>query len=232
MHEHSGHEPGRAERILLSWSGGKDSALALHELLRDERVEVAGLLTTVTEGYDRVSIHGVRRGLLHRQAAALGRELHEIYIPKNASNEEYEARMVAALEAWHARGVTAVAAGDLFLEDVRAYRERLFRRAGFGARFPLWGLPTERVAARFLELGYQAVLTCVDGDVLDGSFAGAAYDEALLARLPEGVDPCGERGEFHTFVHAGPIFSSPVLYSRGEVVLRDERFWFADLIEP
>jgi uncharacterized protein (TIGR00290 family) len=217
------------ERIILSWSGGKDSALALHQLRASPRFEVAGLLTTVTEEYDRISMHGVRRRLLERQAGALGLPLTTVGIEPAAANRSYETRMEAALAGVRERGIRTVAFGDLFLEDVRRYREEMLARVGMAALFPLWGRDTDALAREFLDLGFRAVLTCVDGEQLDGAFVGRGFDAALLRDLPPGADPCGENGEFHTFVHAGPGFREPVPFRRGEVVLRDERFWFCDL---
>ncbi len=222
------------EDVLLAWSGGKDSALALYVLRQRADVRVAALLTTVTEGYDRVSMHGVRRALLERQAAALGLPLHVVTIPQQASMESYGARMEAALRAWQARGVNACAFGDLFLEDVRAYREANLARIGMKAIFPLWGRDTQELAAWFLALGFRAVVTCVDARRLDPALAGREIDADFLAQLPPHVDPCGENGEFHSFVCAGPIFRQPVPCLRGEVVARDTHFYFCDLlpVEP
>jgi uncharacterized protein (TIGR00290 family) len=219
--------------VLMAWSGGKDSALALQEVLRDERYRVVSLLTTVTAGYDRISMHGVRRDLLHRQAQALGLPLEEVRISPHASNEEYERQMEATLTAARARfaGLDAVVFGDLFLADIRAYRERMLARIGMQGLFPLWLQDTRALATDFVRQGYKAVLACVDSQVLSGTFAGREFDEALLADLPPGVDRCGENGEFHTFVYAGPIFREPVLHRRGEIVVREGRFVYCDLVE-
>jgi uncharacterized protein (TIGR00290 family) len=209
------------ERILLSWSGGKDSCLTLAELLRDETRSVAALLTTVTEGYDRVSMHGVRRTLLEQQAAALGLPLQVASIPQNASNQTYESRMEVAFEQFRTEGVTAIAFGDLFLADVRRYREEWLARTGMMPVFPIWHCDTRDLAFRFIDQGFKAVLTCVDTRVLDCSFAGRTFDRGLLADLPTTTDPCGENGEFHTFVYGGPIFHRDIPVTRGEVVQRD-----------
>lgn len=222
----------RRERVLLSWSGGKDSALALDVLARDPSVDVVGLLTSVTRGFERVSIHGVRRELLAAQATALGLPLTESVLEPSCSNEAYEAAFLRALDEaqrLHA-GVDAVAFGDLFLDDVRAYRERLLSGTHLAPRFPLWGEPTPAVARRCVALGIEARLVCVDTTQLPETFAGRAFDHALLADLPAAVDPCGERGEFHTFVANGPGFSARVAYAVGEVVRRDDRFVYCDLL--
>jgi uncharacterized protein (TIGR00290 family) len=191
----------------LSWSGGKDSALALWTLRR-EQLEPEALITTVTESYGRVSMHGVRRELLARQAQALGIPLVEVVIPPACVNEVYEARMAEAFAAAPLSGVEAVAFGDLFLEDVRTYREERLAAGGKRGLFPLWGRDTSALAREVLDAGFTATLVCVDPRALDRAFAGRAYDEQLLAELPPGVDPCGENGEFHTFVSAGPILPS------------------------
>jgi uncharacterized protein (TIGR00290 family) len=219
--------------VILSWSGGKDSALALHALAQDPSVRVAGLLTTVTAEYDRVSIHGVRRVLLHAQADRLGLPLFEARIKAATSNAEYEAAFMASLAQVRQQqpGVSHVAFGDLFLDDVRAYRERLLAGTGWTPLFPIWGEDTASLARRFIDDGFAARLVCVDTTQLDGAFAGRAFDAQLLADLPSAVDPCGERGEFHTFVSDGPPFSAPVAYSSGAKVLRDARFMFCDLVE-
>jgi uncharacterized protein (TIGR00290 family) len=195
-------------------------------------VQVVGLLTSVTRGYDRISIHGVRRSLLEEQVRAIGLPLLEISLEPACSNADYEAAFSAALsEALDRFGpVDRIAFGDLFLEDVRAYRERLVASLAWIPLFPLWGLETGSLAKRFVAAGYRARLVCVDTTQLDGRFAGRAFDDSLLAELPESVDACGERGEFHTFVADGPSFSRPVAYELGETVLRDERFAYCDLL--
>jgi uncharacterized protein (TIGR00290 family) len=214
--------------ILLSWSGGKDSAVALHALRASEDFEPAGLLTTITESYDRISIHGVRRDLLERQAESIGLPLHPVLIPKDCTNEIYEDRLAAAVREIQAQGIHHVAFGDLFLEDLRAYRERQMTALGLEPVFPLWMRDTTELAREFVHLGFQAVLVCVDTNVLDPVFAGRAFDEDLLRDLPADVDPCGENGEFHTFTHAGPIFRKPIGIRLGRVEGRG-RFWFRDL---
>jgi uncharacterized protein (TIGR00290 family) len=220
-------------RVHLSWSGGKDSAFALHQLRNDSRYEVVSLITTVTRDYDRISIHGVRRSLLAAQAAALGLPVHEVEIPAAASNAIYEAATLEALERLTPNypDVTTLAFGDLFLEDVRAYREQLLARSRFTPLFPIWGLDTAVMAREVIALGFVATLVCVDTHALDAAFAGRRFDGALLDELPAAVDPCGERGEFHTFVSDGPGFSRPIPLDVGPNVMRDGRFIYCDLAE-
>lgn len=212
----------------LSWSGGKDSALSLWTM-REQGIEPQALITTVTDGYDRISMHGVRRELLAAQAEALGVPLVEVPIPPSCVNEVYEARMADAFAAPPLADVQAVAFGDLFLEDIRAYREQRLAASGRRGMFPLWGRDTSELAREFIAAGFEARIACLDPRALPASFAGRAYDESLLADLPAEVDPCGENGEFHTFVSAGPIFSEPVACETGEVVER-EGFVFCDLL--
>ena len=216
------------ERIVLGWSGGKDSSLALQRILADGLHEVAALLTTCTEGFRRVSMHGVRCSLLTRQAAALGLPCRKVFIPRECSNEDYERLMRGACCEFKAAGISRVAFGDLFLEDIRAYRDRMLAQIGMTALYPVWGIDTARLAREFIRDGFRARLVCVDSAQLDGSFAGRAFDEALLRDLPATADPCGENGEFHTFVHDGPIFQKPVSCDVGRIVRRGN-FHFADL---
>jgi uncharacterized protein (TIGR00290 family) len=218
------------EQILVGWSGGKDSAMALYELKQKKEVEVAALLTTVTEGYDRISMHGVRRKLLVEQAGALGYPLEEISIPQSCTNEIYEQRMQDTLEKYRRQGISAAAFGDLFLEDVRAYREERMSRIGMRCIFPVWGRPTAELARQFVGLGFKAIVVCVDTNAIDREFAGREYDLDLIRDLPATADPCAENGEFHTFVYDGPIFSKPVAAKRGEKVLRENRFYYCDLV--
>ena len=219
-------------QVVLSWSGGKDSALALHALQQDPGFQVVALLTTVTEGYDRISIHGVRRALLRAQAGRLGVRLFEARLPASSSNETYERVFLAALREISAAYPAAahIAFGDLFLEDVRAYRERLIRDTGWTPVFPLWKQDTRALANRFVSDGFAARLVCVDTTQLTPDFAGRMFDTQLLADLPPSVDPCGERGEFHTFVYDGPPFAETVEHRCGERVLRDGRFMYCDLL--
>ena len=215
------------QRVLLAWSSGKDSAFALH-VLRAQGVAVAGLLTTINEAFERVAMHAVRLDLLRAQAEAVGLPLVEVRIPSPCPNETYEAAMSAAMADARERGITAVAFGDLFLEDVRRYREERLATTGLRPLFPLWGRPTRALAEEMIALGQKAVLTCVDPRALPSAFAGRAFDADLLADLPGGVDPCGENGEFHSFAWDGPAFLKPVPVRVGEIALRDG-FVFADL---
>ena len=214
--------------LALSWSGGKDSALALWTLREELGQEPAALLTTFTEDYDRVSMHAVRKDLLRAQAQATGIDLVEIGIPAACVNEVYEERMTQAFARPPLDQATTIAFADLFLEDVRAYREQRLTAANRKALFPLWGHDTTALAHQFIEAGFKATLVCVDPRQLDPSFVGRPFDQSLLSDLPPHVDPCGENGEFHTFVHAGPIFDAPIEMELGEAVMRDG-FVFQDL---
>jgi uncharacterized protein (TIGR00290 family) len=217
--------------VVLSWSGGKDSALALDALLRDPEVEVSGLLTSITRDYDRISVHGVRRSMLEAQVERLGLPLFEISLLPVSTNDTYETAFHAALDQIRSElpEISHIAFGDLFLEDVRAYRERLLCGTGFEPMFPLWGLDTSTLAKRFVDDGFRAHIVCVDTTQLAADFAGRSFDHDLLADLPSTVDPCGERGEFHTFVSAGPPFKEPVPCRIGSRVLRDNRFMYCDI---
>lgn len=216
-------------KVIVGWSGGKDSALALYETLKSG-MEVLELLTTVIQDSDRVSVHDVRRVLLEQQAEALGLPLEKMHITKGASNREYEQELLALLRSYRNRKVLAVIFGDIFLEDVRRYREEMLARIGMHGIYPLWGRNTRELAEKFIVLGFKAVITVVDSHVLGKEFAGREFDRQFLADLPAGVDPCGENGEFHTFVYNGPIFNKPVEFAKGEVTLVDNRFWHCDLI--
>ncbi|HXT98659.1 MAG TPA: ATP-binding protein [Polyangia bacterium] len=216
-------------KALLAWSSGKDSAWTLHVLRAQNEVEVVGLLTTINQVFDRVAMHAVRTELLRAQAEAAELPLWPVPIPWPCSNAEYEAAMAAAMARARADGITHVAFGDLFLEDVRRYREERLAPTGVTPLFPLWGTPTDALARRMVEGGLRARLTCVDPKSLDARFAGRDFDAALLAELPATVDPCGEGGEFHTFAYAGPMFRRPIPIRTGEIVTRDG-FVFADLL--
>ena len=217
------------EPAILSWSGGKDSTIALEEVLRSKELQISTLLTSVTGGYERISIHGVRRSLLEQQVRSLRLPLETVELSPRSSNEEYEERYGATLLAHRAKGIKTVVYGDLFLEEIRRYREAQLGKLGMRAIFPLWYRDTTELARGFIERGYRAVLTCIDGQALGEEFAGREFDATLLRDLPPEVDPCGENGEFHTFVYDGPLFAEAVRFERGEVVLRDKRFWYCDL---
>ncbi len=219
-----------AKRILLSWSSGKDSAWALHLLRHRDDFEVCALLTTITRDHGRVSMHAVRETLLDAQAAALGLPVRKIYLPARCSNEEYEEGMAVALAEARKEGIEGIAFGDLFLEDVRKYREEKLAPTGVTPYFPLWGTSTRKLADSMVESGLRAYLTAVDLRALDRSFAGRSFDRSLLDALPQSVDPCGENGEFHTFAYAGPMFSEPLSVAPFEVVERDG-FAFCDVRE-
>ncbi len=218
------------EKVLFTWSGGKDSAMALYELEMNEGYEIAALLTTVTEDFDRISMHGVRTALLEQQAESLRLPLEKVYITGNSSNEAYEARMRDKLAHYQGRGISSVVFGDVFLEDVRKYREGNLAKIGMRGIFPLWERDTTELAHTFIDLGFDAVVTCVDSNVLDRKFAGRVFDERFLSELPDNVDPCGENGEFHSFVYDGPIFRERIPYRKGKTVLRDNRFYYCDLL--
>jgi uncharacterized protein (TIGR00290 family) len=230
------------EPTLFCWSGGKDSALALHTLLQQKQFQVVALLTTITQGQfpgfvltnpgstdDRIAMHGVRRELLYRQAHSLRLPLREVCIPPQCVNPIYEARMEKALRLFYNQGVRTVAFGDIFLEDLRVYREKNLARIGMTALFPLWKRDTRELIRYFHEQRFRAIAACIDSKVLDPSFAGRELDESFFRDLPPHADPCGENGEFHTFVFDGPIFQSPIPVRTGEVVNRDG-FVFCDLL--
>ena len=218
--------------VVLSWSGGKDSALALQALRRNPDIEVAALLTSVTREYDRISVHGVRRSLLDAQVERLRLPLFEIELPASCTNDVYEAAFYSTLAEIRKelRDVSHIAFGELFLEDVRAYRERLLADSGVDPLFPIWGEDTTALARRFIDDGFAARIVCVDTTQLDSSFAGREFDAKFLADLPASIDPCGERGEFHTFVSDGPGFTAAIDYRVGEKVLRDDRFMYCDIL--
>ncbi len=215
--------------IYMCWSGGKDSSLALYELRKAGEYNVVALVTTITEDYNRISMHGVRVALLEQQAESLGLPLKKVFIPKEASNEIYEARMKSLLEAGLHEGVDTVAFGDIFLEDLKIYREKNLAQLGMKGLFPIWKRDSSELAQSFIDLGFKAALACIDTQYLEPSFAGRIYDSSLLRDLPSNVDPCGENGEFHSFAFAGPIFKNPIPHTLGEVVRRD-RYVFCDLV--
>jgi diphthamide synthase (EF-2-diphthine--ammonia ligase) len=215
------------KRVLLSWSSGKDSAWTLHLLRRDPTIEMVGLLTTLNTEFQRVAMHGTRRSVLEAQAAAAELPLWIVPLPWPCSNEVYEQRMTEACNRAIAEHVDAVAFGDLFLADVRAYRETQLKPTGLEPLFPLWEIPTDKLAREMIAGGLRAKLACIDTKQLASTFAGRDFDEALLQDLPSETDPCGERGEFHTCVYAGPMFTAPLNIEPGEIVNRDG-FVFAD----
>lgn len=218
------------ERVVLSWSGGKDSTMAAYQLLASRKYEIAELLTTVTEEFDRISMHGVRRELLEEQAQYLGIPLRIMTIPKDCTNEIYEARMRETLGNYQAQGITKMAFGDLFLQDVKQYRDERLAQAGMTGVYPLWMRDTDELVRTFIGLGFKAILACVDTEAIDASFAGREIDHALLADLPETADPCGEYGEYHSFVYAGPIFKQAIACKAGATVRRTARFNYCDIV--
>ncbi len=215
-------------KALVSWSSGKDSAWALH-LLRGLNLEIVGLVTTLNQAFDRVAMHGVRRALLEAQARATGIPLWPVPLPWPCSNEEYERIMSGVCRRAVALGIDTMVFGDLYLADIRKYRERQLQGTGLKPLFPLWGIPTNALAREMIESGLKAKIACVDPKVLPGSFAGRDFDHAFLAELPAGVDPCGENGEFHSLAYDGPMFHEPLSVSVGEIIEKDG-FIFADLV--
>lgn len=216
--------------VVLSWSGGKDASMALWALRNDPRYEVVALLTTLTDEYRRIVMQGIREEVLDLQATAIGLPLHKVWLSGLPSNDEYETKINAALQSLQDEGVHHVAHGDLFLEDVREYRERNLAGIGMQGVYPLWKKPTDEMARWFIRQGFHARLSCVDGQQLDARFAGRDFDTALLADLPDGVDPCGENGEFHTCVTAGPIFRQPLELVTGKRVTKLDRFHYCDML--
>ncbi len=217
------------KKAVLSWSSGKDSAYALYRVLKSSDYEIVGLLTTVNESHQRVAMHGVREELLDLQARATGLPLEKIKIPHPCPNEIYEQKIMESISRWKQKGIEHVVSGDLFLEDIRAYRDRQLCRAGLHGVYPLWGLNTRALAQDMIRDGFKAILSCVDLKKLSRDFAGRHFDRDLIAELPAQIDPCGENGEFHSFVYAAPIFKEQIPVSVGETVER-EGFAFADLI--
>lgn len=218
------------ERVIVTSSSGKDSILALYEIKKNVEYEITALLTTITEDYNRISMHGVREALLKMQAKSLNLPLEMVFISKGANNEEYDGKMKSSLEKYQKEGVEWVVFGDINLEDVRKYRETNLAKIEMKGLFPLWLKDTTELAHKFIDLGFKAIITCVDTEQLDGKFVGREYDWDFLAELPKKVDPCGENGEFHSFVYDGPIFEYPIRFEIGEKVLRENRFYFCDLI--
>ncbi len=218
------------EKAIFAWSGGKDSAMALYELQMTHSYEISVLLTTITEDYDRVSMHGVPRILLEQQADSLGLPLEEVFISKTTSNEEYENKMQVVLEKYQTSGVSSVVFGDIFLEELRRYRENNLLKIGMKSVFPIWKRETTELAHAFIDLGFKAIITCVDSNFLDDKYVGRVFNGQFLSELPSTIDPCGENGEFHSFVYDGPIFRKSVSHKTGDIILRDNRFFYCDLI--
>ena len=216
--------------ILLSWSGGKDSSLALYEIQKSGKYEIISLITTVTDEYDRVSMHGLRVSLLEEQAEYLNIPLQKVFISKNASNEEYESKFNEVLLKYKESDINQVVFGDLFLEEIKKYREALLQKIDMQCIFPIWKRDTAKLALEFIDSGFKAITVCVDSNVLGEEFAGREFNKQFLNDLPSGVDPCGENGEFHTFVYHGPIFNTPISHELGEIVLRDKRFYYCDIL--
>ena len=217
------------EKVVLAWSGGKDSAMSLYEVQQNGKYEVVSLLTTINEYYDRVSMHGVRRTLVEQQAYSLGLPLEKVVVSRHCSNEEYDTKIRRTLAEFKKDGINRVVFGDIFLEWVREYRKGNLAKVGMEGIFPMWGRDTTELARSFVALGFQAVITCVDTKSLDETYLGRTLDKQFLAGLPPGVDPAGENGEFHSFVYDGPIFKKRIAYTMGESVLRNS-FYFRDLL--
>ncbi|MBN2689727.1 MAG: adenine nucleotide alpha hydrolase [Gammaproteobacteria bacterium] len=216
-------------KVILSWSSGKDSALALYQLLQDSDYEVVGLLTTVTNGYRRVSMHGVREELLELQATNLDLPLYKIRIPKSCSDEIYRSKMKGIIAKLEKQGVSHIAFGDLFLKEIRHYREQRLKDTTIAPLFPLWNMDTKQLAHDFVKLGFKAITTCIDTTKLPSIFLGNEFDTEFINKLPPHADPCGENGEFHTFVYNGPIFDTKINCTKGTVI-KNKNLLFIDLI--
>jgi uncharacterized protein (TIGR00290 family) len=216
--------------ILLSWSGGKDSSLALYEIQKSGKYEITSLITTVTEEYDRVSMHGLRTVLLEQQAESLNIPLQKVFITNNAANDEYETKFNELLIRFKEAGIKQVVFGDLYLEEIKKYREVLLKKIDMECVFPIWKRDTAKLALEFIDSGFKAITVCVDSKALGEEFAGKEFNKQFLNDLPDGIDPCGENGEFHTFVYDGPVFNTPISHELGEIVLRDERFYYCDIL--
>jgi uncharacterized protein (TIGR00290 family) len=215
------------EKAVIAWSGGKDSVLALHEIQRT--IQIQAFITTVSED-DRIAMHGINKNLVFQQAAAIGYPMTEVRIPRNCSNDQYESKMTEALQQYHESGIQSVIFGDLFLEDIRAYREKFLNRIGMNGIFPLWKKDTTLLARQFIDSGFHAKIICVDTQTLSKEFAGREFDSELLNSLPPHVDPCGENGEFHTFVYDGPVFQKPLKIQKGSEYFEQNRFYYCDLL--
>lgn len=220
----------KKEKIVFCWSGGKDSAFAFYEIKRSKKYEIVSLLTTVSKDYQRISMHGVREELLNEQVKQLGLPLVKVFISKASSNQEYESKMREVLLNYKKKGVWGVVFGDIFLQDLKRYRQKKLSELGLEGIFPIWMRNTKDLALSFIDLGFRAVITCIDSKYLAKKFTGRIFDKKLLSEFPLGIDPCGENGEFHSFVYDGPIFKRKIPYRKGEVVLRDKRFYYCDLL--
>lgn len=218
------------KKTIISWSSGKDSAFALYKVLQSEKYEVVGLLTTITAEYERISMHGVRKELLEIQAELIGLPLYIVEINPGCTDNDYRAVMKKQLEAFKQMGVDCIVFGDIFLSEIRSFREDNMKGTGIEAIFPLWKINTSELGREFIHSGFKSILTCVDTEKLDKSFVGKEYDHNFLRKLPIEVDPCGENGEFHSFVYDGPIFKHPINLCKGELVLRDNRFMYCDIL--
>ena len=214
-------------KAVIAWSGGKDSVLALHEI--KNTIQIEALITTVTED-DRISMHGINKELVLQQARSIGYPVAEVQIPQNCSNDQYEVRMTEVLQKYRESGVDSIIFGDLFLEDIRSYRENFLKRIGMNGIFPLWKKDTTALAKNFIDSGFRAIIICVDTQTLRKELAGREFNYELLSDLPQNVDPCGENGEFHTFVFDGPIFQKPIKIQRGQKFLQRNRFFYCDLL--
>ncbi len=219
-----------AEKVIFSWSGGKDSALTLYEIQMKKKYEIKSLLTVITNEYNRISMHGVRHFLLEQQVRSLNIPLEIVYIKRNEQNDEYEEKMMSILLEYKKMGVSSVIFGDIFLEDVKKYRRKNLSKIKMKGIFPLWKKNSLEVVNKFIDLGFKAIVTCVDKKYLDKSYIGRNLDRDFLSDLPSDVDPSGENGEYHTFVYDGPIFKDKISFNKGKIVLREDRFYYCDLI--
>ena len=218
------------EKVVFSWSGGKDSALALYKIQQSKQYEIVSLLTTLTDEYKRTSMHGIRENLLEKQTNSLNIPLHKIFLPKNGTNETYGKKMTESLQYFKDQGVTKIVFGDIFLEDVRKYREDNLKQIGMKGIFPLWGQKTENLSKEFFDLGFSSIICCIDSQKLEKKFVGRYFDKNFISDLPSNIDVMGENGEFHSFVYAGPNFQKHISFDIGNFVFRENRFWYCDLI--
>ncbi len=218
------------EKAIFAWSGGKDSTLALHRVLLEKKYDVVSLLTTMSLDYDRISMHGVRRELLEAQAETIGIPLKKVYVKTSPSNVEYEKKMSQTMLKFKSQGVNICIFGDIFLEDLRVWREEKLSQIGFTAHFPIWKIDTLKLAKEFFDLNYKAKIAVVDTKAINQSFSGREFDQSFVDDLPKTADPCGENGEFHSFVYSGPIFKKQLEIKTGEQIMRENRFYYTDLL--